>query len=870
MAAAASVSPVPVSAPSHISGGIRRIIHTATSVDEGRFVPGTLIAGRYRITSLLGRGGMGEVYRATDLTLAQSVALKFLPESAAGNERLLERFHNEVRVARQVSHANVCRVYDIGEADGIPFISMEYVDGEDLASLLARIGRLPADKALEIARKLCAGVAAAHDRAILHRDLKPHNIMLNRRGEVVIMDFGLAAVAEELRGSEARNGTPAYMAPEQLRGENVTQRSDIYAIGLIIYELFTGRRAWEAESIPELIERQEATRPPSMTTLASDADPAVEKVVLRCLQADPLQRPASALAVAAALPGGDPLAAALAAGEMPSPELVASSGKTQGIALRYALPMLALVTVGIIAMPFARQGTYLLSTQELEHPPAVLSARAREIASAFGYTNKPQDWHGQLYVEYAALRHFEKKPGPKDWVRLLSAELPYRYRYLQSPQYLIAPPDGYITDDRPAFTEPGMVRVQVDSAGRLRSFDAVVPRWMASQQKPAELDIAQAFRFAGLDHEKFKPAAPRHVPLQAFDARQAWEGVHPGLPDVPLTVELASFQGRLTGFHIRYPWTDTSEVSASRDVAGWQRAFGLFTMLVLATGLFCAVFVAWRNFKAGRGDRRGAVRVAFAMFTLFMAGWTLRQHWMPHEAMWNFLFQEVFWAIGASLLMATLYLALEPLVRARWPHTLITWSRLLAGNVRDARVGSHVLIGAAIGVVISYVFHWRVYMRASEGLAPAAQDLKLIQGTGFLAAEFVSLLSSAVLVGSVIFFVLSGVRALVRYDWLAALIASLILAAQERGLQNSSNIWLDAPVYVLIFAALAFLLLRLGLVSAIACILFINTSSRLPVPADFGSWHTGYLVAQIVYLIAIAFYAFVRSQSESGPASQTV
>ena len=165
---------------------------SSSTPDEGRFVPGTLVAGRYRIISLLGRGGMGEVYRATDLTLAQPVALKFLPDTGADDQRALERFHNEVRIARQVSHPNVCRVYDVGEADGMPYISMEYVDGEDLASLLQRIGRLPADKALEIARKICAGVAAAHDKGVIHRDLKPANIMLDGRGNVVIMDFGLA------------------------------------------------------------------------------------------------------------------------------------------------------------------------------------------------------------------------------------------------------------------------------------------------------------------------------------------------------------------------------------------------------------------------------------------------------------------------------------------------------------------------------------------------------------------------------------------------------------------------------------------------------------------------------------------------------
>jgi serine/threonine-protein kinase len=212
-------------------------------VEEGRFIPGTLLGGRYRIIGLLGRGGMGEVYRATDLTLGQSVALKLLPEAAAEDEHLLERFHGEVRVARQVSHPNVCRVYDIGEAEGLPFISMEYVDGEDLSSLLRRVGRLPSDRALETARGICAGLAAAHGKGVIHRDLKPQNIMMNRRGEIMIMDFGLAALTDQLSGMEARNGTPAYMSPEQLKGTDVTARSDIYALGLVLYELFTGARS---------------------------------------------------------------------------------------------------------------------------------------------------------------------------------------------------------------------------------------------------------------------------------------------------------------------------------------------------------------------------------------------------------------------------------------------------------------------------------------------------------------------------------------------------------------------------------------------------------------------------------------------------
>src|SRR5580704_17129076 len=262
--------------------------------EEGRFLPGTLLGGRCRILTLLGRGGMGEVYRAMDLTLGQSVALKFLPEEAARNQGLLERFHGEVRIARQVSHPNVCRVYDIGQVEGMPFISMEYVDGEDLASLLTRIGRLPADKALETARKLCSGLAAAHDRGVIHRDLKPQNIMINKRGEVVIMDFGLATIADQLSGAEVRNGTPAYMAPEQLRGASVTARSDIYALGLVLYELFTGKQPYQAKTLQNLVEMQEAAQLTSMTSVAADIDPGVEKAIRRCLEPDPLKRPASA------------------------------------------------------------------------------------------------------------------------------------------------------------------------------------------------------------------------------------------------------------------------------------------------------------------------------------------------------------------------------------------------------------------------------------------------------------------------------------------------------------------------------------------------------------------------------------------------
>ena len=207
-----SQAPSPLRPTPRVSASSR-----SSSSDHGGFVPGAILVNRFRIVSLVGRGGMGEVYRADDLELGQAVALKFLPKGMLGDQAALERFRGEVRNARQIAHPNVCRVYDIGEHEGRTFLSMEYVDGEDLASLLRRIGRLPAAKANELAQQICAGLAAAHSRQILHRDLKPSNILVDGRGHAHITDFGLAVRASDDTGESV--GTPAYMAPEQFRGD---------------------------------------------------------------------------------------------------------------------------------------------------------------------------------------------------------------------------------------------------------------------------------------------------------------------------------------------------------------------------------------------------------------------------------------------------------------------------------------------------------------------------------------------------------------------------------------------------------------------------------------------------------------------------
>ena len=274
-------------------------LHTPRTVVSGdvAFDTGAVLADRYRIIRSLGRGGMGVVYHADDLRLGHAVALKFLPPELAVDPRRLAQFHTEVSLARQISHPNVCRVYDIGDVDGQLFLSMEYIDGEDLSSALRRRGPFPEMEAVEVIRQICAGLSAVHARGILHRDLKPANIMLGAAGQVHLMDFGIAGSAD---AHHAIEGTPAYMAPEQLLGKNVTVQSDLYALGLIIHELVTGKSMFGAHTLEQLVAQHEAS-----AVAAPDVPAAItatlRKAMLACLERDSANRPASAQAVAAML-----------------------------------------------------------------------------------------------------------------------------------------------------------------------------------------------------------------------------------------------------------------------------------------------------------------------------------------------------------------------------------------------------------------------------------------------------------------------------------------------------------------------------------------------------------------------------------------
>jgi len=841
----------PVSRPSS-SSGISHI-SSAPTADEGRFVPGTLLGGRYRIIGLLGRGGMGEVYRATDLMLGQSVALKFLPEEAASNQRLLERFHSEVRVARQVSHPNVCRVYDIGEIEGMPFISMEYVDGEDLASLLLRIGRLPADKALDAARKICAGLAAAHDRGVIHRDLKPQNIMMNKRGDVVIMDFGLAAFADQLSGAEVRNGTPAYMAPEQLKGAEVTAKSDIYALGLVLYEIFTGKRPFEANSVRQLLDKQESAHLPSMTSVAADIDPTVEKAIRRCLEPDPARRPANALTVAVALPGGDPLAAALAAGETPSPELVASAGKLEGLERKYSVPCLALIAACLIAAIVLQARTTTICNSPMDNPPEVLAHKARELAASFGYPEKPADSAVWLDEPDGFLAHLKQLPKPHPWSEWLAAESPLIAVYRESPHLLAANPYGDISVSNPPPTSPGMLQVSLDTSGRLRWFSAVPRAGAEPLAEPVQPDAV--FHAAGLDIAAFTEATPNFAPVGAADQLRAWKGPHPKIPGLDLTVSMASWKGRLTAARVELNWKGSGPAQSRPSVANQVR--GVFFLLMAAMGVLAAILLARRNWRLGRIDRKGALRIGVARALMGFVIWFGTVHAVPGDSMISMFFASAAgWLMwGASLWL--LYLALEPSVRAHWPHSIVTWNRILAGRWLDAQVGSHILIGAAVGSAI-WVTASLVESLTGEAMSGAG-GLSALLGTRHWIAQQVNTLAAGLAVGFLIFFALTGLRRLVKRDLLAALLASVLFTLANGSLVNSPNWKVKCAVYVCIFGALILVLLRFGLVAIISAAFFIDTFDTITLGGDWKAWYAPSGLATVALLLAIATFAFWRS-----------
>ncbi len=837
------------------------------SIDHGRFTPGTVLDDRYRIIGLLGRGGMGEVYRADDLRLGQPVALKFLPPGLGRDPQRLAQFHTEVRTARQVSHPNICRVYDIGEAEGQLFLSMEFVDGEDLSASLRRFGRFPEDRAIEIARQICAGLAAAHERGVLHRDLKPANIMIDGQGRVRIMDFSLAT-AEAV--TDVRAGTPAYMAPEQLQGREVTVRSDIFALGLVLYEIFTGRRAFDAKTVNDLVSQHESGTIVSPAEITRTMDPAVERAIMRCLERDPARRPSSALAVAASLPGGDPLAAALAAGETPSPEMVAAAGgESAALSTRQGILLAATVVVLLLTMAALADRASVISRVPIKKPRAVLLDRAEELRRSLGYTEPVGDSASGFYFDGPYLNWASTQGWSGEKWNRLSTGRPSAvvFWYRSSPGMLLPFDDtDSVSLSDPPLINRGMVRIDLDPEGRLLIFRAV-----PSLKTPAAtLDWDTLFKAAGLDRAAFTEAEPALLPRTYADDWKSWTGTFPEAPDIPIRIEAAAFRGRPTMFEIIPTWVPLESAPGPESSSAVWRTIGV---LIVAIVPIAAAVMAHRNVKLGRGDRRGAFKtwafafgsgvITYAVAPTHVAGLA------EVDRMFATFGEMLFWC-GVLFVV---YLALEPYVRRTWPAVLITWSRLTTGHLRDPLVGRDLVVGTIAGLVLALPEPLGTLVPAALGYPgppPYLTFFAPLYGLRSVIASVTNAPFNALLNGMITMLMLSLIRQGMR--GLAAivpgpasrvigsnLVASLVtivlfVMVIKRNSLNMNYPLLDVGTTVFLVISFLVVGLRFGLFALIVAFFVLNMAADAPLTLDAGKLYAG---PAWFYLALIATIAFV-------------
>src|SRR6266852_4831716 len=826
-------------------------ISSSDPIGGGRFTPGQIIAERYRVVALAGRGGMGEVYRAEDLTLGQVVALKFLPETLSQDAAALARFHAEVRTARQVSHPNVCRVFDIGEADGTLFLTMEYVDGEDLASVVRRIGRLSPDKATEIARQICAGLAAAHERGVIHRDLKPANVMLDGAGKIRVMDFGLAGVAASIKGADVRAGTPAYMAPEQLAGREVSTKSDLYSLGLILYEILTGKRAFEASTIPELMKLREQGTITNPSTLVRDLDPLIERVILRCLETDPEKRPATALQVAAALPGGDPLAAALAAGE-----------KT-GCAPRVAVACFAAVILGVVLFVAVGIKENGLERIHPENSPEVLAKKAREIISSLGYTSQLVDKADGFTYDYDFLAYLEKNSPRPQWDRVLSGKPPVlRYWFRQSPRELS--PDvfwsasytpGVVTFSDPPAILSGMINVQIDPEGHLLYFQAIPPEKEENPQPARPADWLPLFSASGLDAGQFHSVESSWDSLASADTRAAWEGVWPG-SGRPLHVEAASRRGKPVFFAVSGPWTKPPRMNQAGQTRAdkTSQVMGLFIAFVIVGG---SLFLAYRNYSRGKGDRQGALRLASLVFAVELSICLFRSHFVLTFDTIGILIFATSTAFFVSAFIWVLYLALEPYVRRNWPQTIISWTRLISGRLRDPLVGRDLLFGVLLGICWIFVLAVGGFFLIRAGASPQLGNTEFLEG--FPESVAIGLVN---IVGSmrttlIFFFLVVLLRVVVKNRWVAAVLFALLFTVPK--VLGSDHPMIETPVWFTVYGIAAFAVVRFSLITLAMGVLTVDVLINLPMTVDFSYWFAGRSLCVVLGFVLVAAWGFYTS-----------
>jgi serine/threonine-protein kinase len=561
------------------------------------------------------------------------------------------------------------------------------------------------------------------------------------------------------------------------------------------------------------------------------------------------------------LSGRDPLEAAIAAGETPSPELVAAAGESEGLRPRAAWACLALVLLGILAVPPLLQPLHVLSRVPVEKTPEALEDRARELLARLGHREAVADSEIGFAYDADYFRDAQRKdPSPTRWDALRTGEPPVLHLwYRQGPRPLYAQkPSGRVSWSDPPPAISGMAGVRYDLTGRLVAL-AVVPPQVESPDVPAVApDWGPLLEAARLDPAKLRAVVPRWTPPFHTDARAAWEGTWPQRPEIPIRVEAAAYRGRPVWFEIVSPWTRPERMEPFKPTPGQRAAQGILILLLVALTATGGV-LARRNIRLGRGDRRGAFRLALALTVLGTAGWVLSAHHVADPGLEiSLIARGAAFAVLLAALLWLFYLALEPYVRRLRPWTLISWTRLLGGGFRDPVVGRDVLIGMLWGVALATLL--LVAQRVPGWLGHAAP---LPEG-GFLDAllGFDQLLSfvlampvNSTLLGLGCLLLFLVLRFLTRRDGPAAVLVVAILVANQVG-QAEESPWLMAPLGLVIFGSYVVLMLRFGVLAAIAGVFTLNLLFGPPQSVEAGRWTGSATLVVVPLLVVLAVLAF--------------
>jgi serine/threonine-protein kinase len=682
----------------------------------------------------------------------------------------------------------------------------------------------------------------------VHRDLKPANVMVDSNGQVFITDFGLAATARELQHTQLRSGTPAYMAPEQLEGREVTVRSDLYTLGLVLYEMFTGR--------PPFAHRRTPTdRPPRIDSVVKDLDVAVVRAIERCIELAPRDRPSSALAIAALLPGGNPLAEALAAGVTPSPQMVAAAHSSEALSVRAAVLALVFVLVGLLAVIVLGSRVSFLHVTPLPYPPQVLEQKARELIASVGYTMPPRDRHWSLFWNGLYQEYAEQQVPVAEYRAQLAVGQPslVSFRYRQSAQYLLFfdPAADVIDEGDPPLRVPGDVFLSLDPHGRLRHIEVVVPADSYAQRSEQPFEWNRLFAMAGIDPNRFALVEPDWIPPVTFDTRVAWTGTLAHSPSVPMRVEAAAWRGQPVYFRLTIDEQHATLRVWYGPYAGVSWLF-MFAPWIVGAG---AMLVARRNHKAGRTDLRGATRLGAGVCGCSLLSWLFTAHHVPTGEYLPSVFRALSGALMVGAFGAVLYMAVEPFVRRRWPESLISWTRVLSGRIRDPLVGGHLLVGTAWGVGLTLWSMLKIATLLHQGLV-WRQDWRTLGGLGWIISSMLWdwLVWFAVVKVLAVCVLLLFAKVLLRRDWLA--FVAVVLLANALTIVERPGLLIQIAFEVPAAAAAVWLLIRWGVLPMMVASFIAEWTIRTPLTVNLAAWYSGPTLFVVATVLAVAVWSF--------------